>query len=130
MRIATCRCGALTAHCDGDPVRISVCHCLNCKRRSGSAFTAQARFPDSAVRIEGETRIYREAGDSGAVATFHFCPNCGAVIAYRNEGMEGLVAIPIGAFADPAFPPPDYSVYEGRKLGWVAIVGDGIEHID
>ncbi|WP_116090992.1 GFA family protein [Sphingomonas crusticola] len=128
MRIAQCRCGALTARCVGEPVRISVCHCLPCKRRSGSAFSAQARFAEGDVTIEGAARAYRQAGDSGRVATFHFCPECGATIAYRNEGMEGLVAIPIGAFADPDFPAPNFSVYENRKHRWVEIVGDNIEH--
>ena len=41
-----------------------------------------------------------------------------------------MMAIPIGRFADPAFPPPEYSVYEERKHGWVQIVGDGVEHYD
>ena len=35
-RVATCRCGRVQAVCVGDPVRVSVCHCLDCQRRSGS----------------------------------------------------------------------------------------------
>lgn len=131
MHIAKCSCGALTAHCEGEPVRVSVCHCLNCQRRSGSAFAAQARFPEAFVRIDGPVRLYRLSGDSGGTAVFSFCPDCGATIAYRNEGIEGmedLVAIPLGAFADPAFPPPVFSNYEERKHPWLEIVGDAIEH--
>jgi hypothetical protein len=45
-RTASCRCGALRAICEGEPVQVSVCHCLECQRRSGSAFAAQARRPD------------------------------------------------------------------------------------
>ena len=127
MHIAKCPCGALTASCEGDPVWTSVCHCLDCQRRSGSAFAAQARFPEAQVRIEGPTRAYRRTGDGGNVATFLFCPDCGATIAYRIDAMEGLVAIPLGAFADPAFPPPSVSNYENRKHPWVAILGDAIE---
>ena len=41
-----------------------------------------------------------------------------------------LSAIPTGAFADPNFPQPHYSVWEGRKHPWVTIKGDGIEHYD
>jgi len=129
-RTASCGCGALTARCVGDPVRVSVCHCHNCQRRSGSVFAAQARFNAADVRITGETHSWEKAGDSGGRARFHFCPQCGATLWYENEGMPGLVAIPVGAFADDAFPAPDYSVYEGRRKPWVEIVGDGIEHID
>ena len=90
----------------------------------------QARWPDERVELAGEFREWSQAGDSGASATFRFCATCGATVAYVNEGMPGVTAIAVGAFADPAFPPPHYSVYEGRKHGWVAICGDGIEHID
>lgn len=131
MRVARCRCGSLTAECAGDPVRVSVCHCLECQRRSGSVFAAQARFPEQAVTISGPASVYAHKGESGRTARFHFCPTCGVTIAYRNEGLEGfedLVAIPVGAFADPAFPPPSYSVYEERRHPWVAIVGSDIDH--
>ncbi|HVJ00032.1 MAG TPA: GFA family protein [Sphingomonas sp.] len=127
-RTATCRCGQLRATCTGDPVRVSVCHCLDCQKRSGSSFAAQARWPDAQVRIEGDTKSWTCTSESGNRATFLFCPVCGGTIAYASEGVPGLTAIPLGTFADPDFPPPDYSVYEGRKHAWVAIVGDGIEH--
>jgi hypothetical protein len=57
-----------------------------------------------------------------------FCPSCGSTIAYTNEGLEGLVAIPIGAFADPDFPAPSFSVYEHRKHAWVEITASPLEH--
>jgi hypothetical protein len=46
---------------------------------------------------------------------------------YRAVAQPGLVAVAIGAFAEPGFPQPDYSVYESRKHAWVEIVGDGID---
>jgi hypothetical protein len=128
-RTGTCPCGQLSATCTGDPVRISVCHCLNCKRRSGSAFAAQARWPDDRVRLTGEHKQWQQAGDSGGVATHSFCPACGVTVAYVLDSMPGLTAVPVGIFADPAFPPPVYSVYEERKHAWVEITGD-LEHFD
>ena len=129
-RTATCRCGQLAATCTGEPVRISVCHCLDCQRRSGSAFAAQARFPVDRVTIAGEAHSWTRGGDNGAATTFHFCPTCGANLFYRGGGFPDLIAVAIGAFADPAFPGPQFSVWEVRKHGWVEIVGDGIEHFD
>ena len=129
-RTASCSCGQLSVTCEGEPVRISVCHCLNCKRRSGSAFAAQARFPISDVVISGEARTFELIGDSGNGATFHFCATCGATVYYFGRPHHDLIAIPIGAFADPTFPPPHYSVYEGRMHSWVQIIGDDIERFD
>jgi hypothetical protein len=125
MRIAECGCGAVKVVCQGEPMRVSVCHCLNCKRRSGSAFAVQARWPEDRVTLTGGTREWQLTGDEGGVATFHFCPTCGATTYYTLDAMPGLIAVPVGAFADPDFKPyPWVSVYEGRMCPWVEIKGD------
>ena len=130
-RTASCRCGQLRATASGDPVRVSVCHCLNCKKRSGSAFAVQARWPAEQVSIEGESKSWSLVADSGNRATFHFCPECGSDLFYDINGkFDGLLAIPLGAFDDPWFGRPAYSVWEERKHDWVEIVGDDIEHMD
>ena len=126
-REATCRCGQLRVRCTGEPVRISVCHCLECQKRTGSAFAAQARWPDAQVEMEGEAKIWTRIADSGHVAQYSFCPHCGSTVAYVIEGWPGVIAVPIGAFADANFPPPKFSVYEHRKHAW-AIVGGDVQH--
>jgi len=75
---ATCRCGQLTATATGTPVRISVCHCLNCQKRSGSAFAAQVRFSADQVVITGQSKSFEKVADSGNRAIYHFCPDCGS----------------------------------------------------
>ncbi|MBY8829383.1 GFA family protein [Hephaestia mangrovi] len=126
-RHAECQCGQLRVEVSGEPVRVSVCHCLNCQRRSGSAFAAQARFEDKDVTITGAATDWTRTGDNGAM-TQSFCPTCGSGLYYRNESMPGLIAIPLGAFADPTFPPPHFSVFENRRHPWVSITGDDVEH--
>lgn len=127
VRSASCRCGALRAECSGEPVRVSVCHCLACQKRSGSAFAVQARWPDAQVTVTGERKSWQSVGDSGGVATHFFCPACGSTVAYVVDAMPGVMAVAVGAFADPEFPPPAFSVYEERKHRWVEITGD-IQH--
>jgi hypothetical protein len=126
---AACRCSLLKATVTGEPVRVSVCHCLDCKKRSGSAFAAQARWPEEQVQIEGKSRTWTHFADSGNRITHHFCPECGSTVHFRIEGkFDGLVAIPVGAFDDPYFLSPKFSVWEVRKHDWVAILGDDVEH--
>lgn len=111
-----------------DPIRVSVCHCLACQRRTGSVFGAQARFPSDAVTISGRSKDFVRVGDEGTTATFRFCPECGATLYWTSEALEGAVAIPVGAFADPSFPSPTFSVYEDRMHSWVSMPA-GIEHM-
>lgn len=129
MRVASCGCGAVTAACSGEPARISVCHCLACQRRSGSAFATQARFAAADVVTSGETAMWQRRGDEGGIGSFHFCTKCGSTVWYHTDSEPELVAVPLGAFADPgAFGTPIYSVYEGRKFDWVTVDAPGMEH--
>jgi hypothetical protein len=128
-RRGSCSCGQLSVVCEGDPVRVSVCHCLACQQRTGSVFAAQARWPSERVRTAGRATEWVRTGDSGSSATFHFCPTCGATVYYEIDDLPGLIAIPVGAFADPSFPPPVFSVYEARKHAWVQLP-EHIEHMD
>ena len=127
-RTASCSCGQLQAHVTSEPIRISVCHCLACQRRTGSVFGAQARFTSSSVTTEGTSTEFVRVGDEGSRVTFRFCPQCGATVYYTAEGLEGFIAIPIGAFADPTFVSPTISVYEERMHRWVSMPAD-MEHI-
>ena len=128
IRTAACSCGQLSATVSADPLRISVCHCLNCQRRTGGVFASQARFPASAVSITGNSHTYVIVGDEGGRGTFHSCPTCAATVYYTTDFAPDTVCIPIGAFADPSFPAPTVSVYEERMHGWVSMPRD-IEHI-
>jgi len=126
---ASCRCGQLRATVSGEPVRVSVCHCLNCKKRSGSAFAVQARWPRDQVDIQGRSKTFVIVADSGNRATFHFCPECGSDVHYDINGkFDGMVAIPLGAFDDPYSLAPRFSVWEERKHDWVEILGSEVEH--
>ena len=127
-RIASCSCGQLSARVSGEPIRVSVCHCYACQRRTGSVFAAQARFEREAVEISGEGMDYVRTGDEGGRARFTFCPICGATVYYVAEGREESIVIPVGAFAESTFPAPTFSVYEDRMHSWVTLPKD-MEHM-
>jgi len=130
MHRAECACGQLSATCSGEPVRISVCHCLACKRRTGSAFSWNARWPRADVAIEGRASEFTRIGDEGGRVTNSFCPKCGTSVYYRIDAQPDVIAIPAGAFADPAFPAPRFSVYDPiRRCAWVEIRADRLERL-
>src|SRR5918911_1792551 len=126
---AACSCGQLRLTAEGDPFRISVCHCLACQRRTGSAFGFQARWTVDRVRVAGRYAAYVRISDEGEERSFHFCPDCGAPVFYATADAPDVVAVPVGAFADPSFPPPRVSVYESRRHSWVSLP-EAIQHED
>lgn len=81
------------------------------------------------MTIEGPSTEYAITGDSGTTARFHFCPECGATVFYLMDAYPDMVAVPVGAFADPTFPQPRVSVYGTRQHPWVQLVGY-MEHLD
>ena len=120
-REAACSCGQLHLTVEGEPFSVGICHCLACQRRTGSAFGFQARFPRDRVQISGESREYSRLSDAGEQRTYNFCPDCGANVYYAGASEPDLVAVPVGAFADPDFPEPRVSVWETSKHAWVTL---------
>lgn len=108
-------------------MRISVCHCLACQQRTGSAFGFQARFPRERVELAGDAREFVRTSDEGERRSFYFCGTCGSTVYYTLASAPDLIAVPVGGFADPSFPAPRFSVYESRKHDWVQMPPD-MEH--
>ena len=120
IRTASCSCGQLRIEVRGEPRGVGVCHCLECQRRTGSVFAALASF-SGPFEVTGNATDYVRAGDAGARFRFRFCPVCGSTVFHTEEGVEGSVGVAVGAFGDPAFPPPQVSVYDCRRHPWVRL---------
>jgi hypothetical protein len=130
-RIAACSCGKLRVICNGEAVRISICHCLACQRRTGAPFGAQSRFHRDQVHIEGESSAYARSADSGNHLSFHFCPGCGSTVYWQLGAYPEYIAVALGMFADPAYPAPRISVWERTRHPWTERVADcALEHSD
>jgi len=123
-RRAACSCGQLGLTIEGEPVRIAICHCLDCQRRTGAVISNQARFPRTQVSVAGQATSWRRAAESGNTLTFHFCPTCGSTVYWENAAFPDHVMVAIGSFADPTFPAPTIAVWEDRRHPWVALPAD------
>jgi hypothetical protein len=130
IRNAACSCGQLTAEVNGEPLRIAICHCIACQRRTGSPFSAQARFNKSEVTTSGSSHSYARVADSGNRLTFHFCPTCAAIVYYFNTAWPDAIGVPLGVFDDPQGLVPKISVYERSKHPWFTLPNTEMAHND
>ena len=118
-RDATCSCGQLRLTAEGEPVRVSVCHCLACRAPDGQRVRGPGAVPGAErVRIEGtataSTRAVPTRGGRGLA--FSFCPDCGATVFYATELQAGVWSPSRSARSRiRAFPEPTVSVWESRR---------------
>jgi hypothetical protein len=122
-REAACHCGQLRLEADGEPFAVSICNCLACQRRTGSAFGMQAGYKRDQVQVEGRFNDYSRISDEAdrKEHVFHFCPDCGSQVFYTEPTEPDLIVVSVGAFADSFFPPPTESGYDSRRHPWVGL---------
>lgn len=107
-RSGGCLCGRVRYEIRGEPMRVGLCHCADCRKESGSVFTAFAVWPRNAFSSIGELMVY--AGRS-------FCPTCGSRLFNLTEGEA---EIRIGSLdAAPTDLEPTYEVWTKRREHWL-----------
>jgi len=102
-----CLCGDVRFAASGEPYRVGLCHCLDCRKHHGAVFFAAAMYPADAVTIDGDTRDYRGR---------HFCPGCGGSV-FNRYGDE--VEVHLGALDDPSQFTPTYECWSIRREHWL-----------
>lgn len=102
-----CLCGSVRLAASGRPLRVGICHCLDCRKHHGALFYAAAIFPMNAVAIEGETRDY---------AGRHFCPICGSSV-FARSGEE--IEVHLGSLDAPDQLTPTYESWTVRRETWL-----------
>lgn len=104
---AGCLCGDVRIVMSGQPYRVGLCHCLDCRKHHGALFHASAVFPEAAVTVEGETREYKGR---------FFCPRCGSSVFghYRDE-----TEVNLGSFDAIDQLKPTYESWVIRREAWL-----------
>jgi hypothetical protein len=102
-----CLCGDVRIAAAGEPYRVGVCHCLDCRKHHGALFHTSAIFPEDAVTITGETHHYGNR---------HFCPRCGSSV-FAHTGDE--VEVYLGSLDAPDQFVPTYELWTIRREAWL-----------
>ena len=100
-----CVCGSVRYVTQGEPLRVTVCHCTWCQRRTGSAFAVEPIFNEEQVKISGGplTRYRHISDESGRWLDLEFCARCGTNIGFTLQWRPGARAIDAGTFDDPSW---------------------------
>ena len=102
-----CLCGRVSITASGEPDRVGLCHCLDCRKHHGALFHASAIFSEAAVSVEGETRAWQGR---------HFCPECGSSV-FSRSGDE--IEVHLGTLDQPDRFIPTYELWTLRRESWL-----------
>ncbi|MFV0276217.1 MAG: GFA family protein [Parahaliea sp.] len=128
QRVGACLCGNIQYQCEGEPLTVIQCHCKNCQKQSGSAFSVNLVYKMRQVQINRDALgHYQDRGDSGNPVHRYFCPNCGSAVVTGNADLSGIGVIKAGTLNDTAGIAPQMSIWDCSAQGWVRPL-EGIPH--
>jgi hypothetical protein len=118
-----CLCGDIKYTIAAEPVMAGVCHCKNCQRQAGSAFSTLWGVPKTAVNFSaGTPKCYHDANTaSGGTVQRFFCGNCGSPIYSMVPAQPEMMFIKTGTLDDPDGFTPGFHIWTDRKQPWVEI---------
>lgn len=115
-----CACGALRYQLSAPPLMIYNCHCANCQKITGSAFTVSATVPESAlIFTKGEPRRTSWKADSGNERFGLFCGDCGSRIANGQTPSIGMLSLRAGTFDDTSWVEPVGDIWMRSAQKWI-----------
>jgi hypothetical protein len=117
-----CQCGALRYAAAGPVEAVYVCHCLECRRQSASAFGISVQVPAAGLAlIQGTPAWWEREADSGRRLRCAFCPRCGSRLWHEGVPLHASLSLKGGSLDSP----PDLSaavhLWTSRRLPGVTI---------
>jgi len=117
-----CNCGAVRYRLSADPITVAVCHCANCRRQSGSAFSVNVIIAEGAMTLTGDLSTYEDPDtESGQPVLRQFCSTCGSPIRSITAASPQIAIVKAGTADEPERFEPAIHVWTSTALPWVEI---------
>ena len=116
-----CLCGDIRYKISGPPAMAGVCHCKNCQRQAGSAFSTLWGIPKPNIAFDGlEPKLY-EDGDtaSGGQVERYFCGRCGSPLYSLIPDQQEMLFLKTGTLDQTDDFVPQFHVWCDSKQNWV-----------
>jgi hypothetical protein len=113
-----CLCGAVRYQSAVGPQVVGHCHCVDCRKSSGTGHCTHVVIPEDAFTVSGEVKFYDRPADSGNIVSRGFCPTCGSAVYSTNSGMPDMVFPRASSLDDPEIAKPQMVVYASRAPSW------------
>lgn len=121
-----CLCGKVRYTTSAQPMFQGVCHCTDCQRQGGTAFSVIVAFAEPDLKITGDLRTFHSKSDSGGDVRRMFCPNCGSPIYSQPATSPGMAFIKGGTLDDTSILAPKVHIFCDSRQNWVSIPNDAM----
>ena len=117
-----CLCGAIRYSFPNDPAMTGVCHCKNCQRQAGSAFSTLAGVPKAEFEMQGEPKLYEDSDtDTGNTVQRYFCDKCGSPIYSAIDAQPDMLFLKTGTMDDTSGFQAMFHAWCSTKQDWVDV---------
>jgi hypothetical protein len=118
-----CLCGQVRYSGEAEPIFTGMCHCSNCQKSTGTAFSTVLAVPKPAIAVKGTVKTFEGKGDSGNATFKHFCPECGSPVLEEAAVMANVVMILVGTLDDKSAVNPTMQIYCDSAQPWALLGG-------
>ncbi|MFO1158447.1 MAG: GFA family protein [Reyranellaceae bacterium] len=119
-----CLCGKIRYTSSAEPVMSAICHCKNCQKQAGTAFSVIVAVPKPALSVSGTLKSYADKGDSGKPVYRNFCPDCGSPVTTIVDAIPDLVFIKAGTLDDTSTLKPTMEIFCSSAQPWTTQAGE------
>lgn len=107
MKTGSCLCGAVKFEITGDLRPVIACHCIQCRKQTGTYMSATAARDDHLTITEARgLKWYRSSPE----ARRGFCQECGSVLFWKGEGRD-YTSIAAGSIDGPTGAPLEGHIF-------------------
>jgi hypothetical protein len=114
-----CHCGEISFEAEVVPTTITICHCTDCQRLTGSAFRANVIAPAAQFVLRGTPRSYVKTAESGNKRRHAFCGNCGTPVYACAVDDPPSYSLRVGTITQRAAFKPKRQTWRRSALDWV-----------
>ena len=126
-----CLCGSIEYATDAEPVFSIICHCDDCQRQTGTAFSMTVGVPKATVVFKNEDKLKEYVGESasGNPVRRKFCQDCGSPIISMIAMAPDMYMIKAGTLNDKSWLKPTHQFWCSTKQPWLEL-SDELENHD
>ncbi len=104
------------------PLGVLACHCVRCRKQSGSAYSVDLLVSPTAITMIGTPKVFTATDTSSGLPFYReFCGECGSPIRSVLGANPDVVIVKAGTLDDADPYAPGLHVFTRSKLAWVEV---------